>query len=116
MVVFEDSDFLEDSKSCLLVILNNLHFDSLESADRHPQKNRQQNSCHLVDNAQSVVILDYFDIILLSVSLWEIEQINQLRDLEDGPEEEHDVGVAKFLFYQDCLHGKHAHQRHRAAH
>ena len=50
------------------------------------------------------------------VSLWEVEQIEELGCLENGPEEEHDVRLAEFLFHQDCLHRERAHQRHRAAH
>ena len=96
MVVLEDSDFFEDPKSGLLVVLNNLHLDSLESADGHPQKNRQQNSRHLVHDAQSVHILEYLEMIFRCVSLWEVEQIGELGRLENGPEEEQNVGVAKF--------------------
>ena len=109
MVDFEDFYFFENSKCSLLVVLNNLHFDSLESADRHPQKNCLQNSCHLVNNAQSVSILDDLEIIFFCFSIWEIEQIDQLGYLKNGPEKEHDVGVAKFLFHHDCLHREHAH-------
>ena len=116
MVELEDSDFFENAESGLLVVLNNLHLDSLESADGHPQKNRQQNSRHLVHDAQSVHILEYLDNIFTCLSLWEVEQIEELGRLENGPEEEHDVGVAEFLFHQDCLHRERAHQRHRAAH
>ena len=116
MVEFEDSDFFENAKSGLLVILYNLHLNSLESADRHPQKNRQQNSCHLVHDVQSVSILGYLEKVFPSPSLREVEQTDQLWYLENGPEGEYDVGVAKFLFHHDCLHGEDAHQRHRAAH
>ena len=116
MVELEDSDFFENPESGLLIVLNNLHFDSLESADHNPQKNRQQNSRHLVHDVQSVHILGYLESRFSCPSLWEVEQIEELGCLENGPEEKHDVGLAEFLFHQDCLHRERAHQRHRAAH
>ena len=116
LVVHEESDFFEDTKSGLLVILNNLHFDSLESADCHPKKDCHQNSRHLVRNVQTVHFFHCLECVFSCHVLWKIEQIDQWRDLENSPEEEHDVWVANFLFHYDCLHREHAHQRHRAAH